>query len=411
MSSPIDDNGSNDPVKYAPPWARHQLANDTAATPTEGGPSTESWEPVPSDTPRVWMPPVRPLKVAQSSETTTRVGEPSRSWLRAPARPFEGDRTMRELRMRTALDPYAVPEPPKFKSSRSRWKSVGQSIGISAFAAGVASVVVIYTLPEAKRMALVQDKFAPLMEMIASKTDRVTSLEAKRAEPPSLIVIAKRRVTMNEQVPLGVNLAGGSSSGAVLIGGLAAETQLSAGAAIGSGTWRIPLSDLGQAKVIPPNNFVGTMDITVALLGAEANVADKNVMRIEWVNADSGNRTPASEPRPREEALSSSAPEKRSDRMMLDREEIDGLVERGRNFIANGDLAAARLVLRRAADGGDSQAAFLLGTTFDPVTFQRLHVIGAAPDPTEARNWYQRAAELGLTEAKRRLAPLARGAR
>ena len=44
------------------------------------------------------------------------------------------------------------------------------------------------------------------------------------------------------------------------------------------------------------------------------------------------------------------------------------LVKRGQDFIANGDLAAARLVLRRAADGGDAQAALLLGSTYDPAS-------------------------------------------
>ncbi|MGZ8388566.1 MAG: hypothetical protein ACXWVE_10100, partial [Rhodoplanes sp.] len=70
-------------------------------------------------------------------------------------------------------------------------------------------------------------------------------------------------------------------------------------------------------------------------------------------------------------------------------------VKRGQDFIANGDLAAARLVLRRAADGGDAQAAQLLGSTYDPAVFKQLKVIGLAPDPAQARVWYQRAVDLG----------------
>ncbi|MGZ8369319.1 MAG: hypothetical protein ACXWVK_11600, partial [Rhodoplanes sp.] len=87
------------------------------------------------------------------------------------------------------------------------------------------------------------------------------------------------------------------------------------------------------------------------------------------------------------------------------------LVKRGQDFIANGDLASARLVLRRAADAGDAQAALLLGSTYDPATFKQLKVIGSAPDPAEARAWYQRAVELGSSEAVRRIEPLALGTR
>ncbi len=87
------------------------------------------------------------------------------------------------------------------------------------------------------------------------------------------------------------------------------------------------------------------------------------------------------------------------------------LVKRGQDFIANGDLGAARLVLRRAADGGDAQAALLLGSTYDPATFKHFKVIGLTPDPAQARAWYRRAVDLGSAEAVSRLEPLAPGAR
>jgi hypothetical protein len=93
--------------------------------------------------------------------------------------------------------------------------------------------------------------------------------------------------------------------------------------------------------------------------------------------------------------------------LRLDSEEVAILVKRGNDFIANGDFAAARLLLRRAAEAGSAEGAFALGTTFDPVMLQRLGAIGAAPDLAEARRWYQRAAELGSRTASQQLAGLA----
>ncbi len=93
----------------------------------------------------------------------------------------------------------------------------------------------------------------------------------------------------------------------------------------------------------------------------------------------------------------------------LDDEEIAILLKRGQDFLANGDLAAARLLLRRAAEAGSVEAALALGTTFDPVTLQRLGAIGAAADPARARQWYQRAAELGSSAASQQLAGLGDG--
>ena len=93
---------------------------------------------------------------------------------------------------------------------------------------------------------------------------------------------------------------------------------------------------------------------------------------------------------------------------MPDRDGIAALVARGREYIAAGDVAAARLVLRRAAVAGDPRVALALGGTYDPIVLKELGVIGFAGDPAQARDWYRRAAELGSADAPQRLEQLAR---
>ena len=86
-------------------------------------------------------------------------------------------------------------------------------------------------------------------------------------------------------------------------------------------------------------------------------------------------------------------------------------MRRGQEFIVAGDLASARLVLQRAAEAGDSQAALMLAGTFDPIVLRDLGVLGFSPDPAQARTWYQRAADAGLPEATRRLERLVKTVR
>ena len=93
---------------------------------------------------------------------------------------------------------------------------------------------------------------------------------------------------------------------------------------------------------------------------------------------------------------------------VLDNDEIAVLVKRGQDFLQNGDLASARLILRRAAEAGSANAALALGATFDPLVIQRLGVIGIEPDIARARQWYQRAAELGSATASQQLTKLER---
>ena len=52
---------------------------------------------------------------------------------------------------------------------------------------------------------------------------------------------------------------------------------------------------------------------------------------------------------------------------------------------ARGDIAAARALLRRAAEGGDPRALMALGDTYDPTTLSRLGALGLKGDEKQAR--------------------------
>lgn len=83
--------------------------------------------------------------------------------------------------------------------------------------------------------------------------------------------------------------------------------------------------------------------------------------------------------------------------------ELTTLMARGRRFIENGDFSSARPVYRRAAEAGYAEAALALGETYDPVTLRERGVVGLVPDVQKARQWYERARDLGSLEAPTRL--------
>jgi hypothetical protein len=94
------------------------------------------------------------------------------------------------------------------------------------------------------------------------------------------------------------------------------------------------------------------------------------------------------------------------DKWALEPGEIERLVKRGEDYLAQGDVAAARLILGRAAEARDARAAFSLAATYDPSVLKQLHVVGFRPDVAQARAWYEKAIEFGSAEASRRLAAL-----
>jgi len=91
---------------------------------------------------------------------------------------------------------------------------------------------------------------------------------------------------------------------------------------------------------------------------------------------------------------------------VLTAQEIAALVERGRALFDAGDLAAARLFFRRAANAGDAAAALAMGSTYDPDVLSKRFVRGIGANAEEARIWYERAREMGSPEGKGRLETL-----
>ncbi|MBV9559532.1 MAG: hypothetical protein JOY90_03575, partial [Bradyrhizobium sp.] len=176
----------------------------------------------------------------------------------------------------------------------------------------------------------------------------------------------------------------------IVIKGLAAGSILNVGRALVAGGWQLMPAELREVMVQPPQDFAGTMDVELELRLANFTVADRKTLRLEWA------APPVNQP-----TISAFVVRH------LDSDEIAALLKRGEGFIANGDLASARLVLQRAAEAGDAQAALSLAGTYDPIALEKLGFQGPKPDIEKARTWYQRAQELGSRAASARLQLLA----
>jgi TPR repeat protein len=90
----------------------------------------------------------------------------------------------------------------------------------------------------------------------------------------------------------------------------------------------------------------------------------------------------------------------------LDADELAALMKRAKGLIAIGDIASARLLLERAADAQEASAALLLAQTYDPAVLGVQDTRSITPDPAAARTWYQKAAQLGSSDATQRLAQM-----
>ena len=236
---------------------------------------------------------------------------------------------------------------------------------------------------------------------------------------------------------LGVNIDAATPDSSVVIRGLQPGSRVTVGFTAGDGAWRVPMRELPQAAIVPPPDFVGAMQLAVDLRRSDDSVVDTDVQRIIWSapGPSLALATPVKTammaapqdvfPPPPAPRASAGAPQTDGSRASslddpqrgenarlpgsrrLDPEEVQNLVQRGDAALKSGDIAAARLLLRRAAEAADMRAAMALAATYDPGVLTQLRAMGANADVGTARQWYQKAADWGSPDAKRRLQELA----
>lgn len=90
----------------------------------------------------------------------------------------------------------------------------------------------------------------------------------------------------------------------------------------------------------------------------------------------------------------------------IDAAELAAMLERAKGMVGIGDIAAARLLLERAANAGEAHAALLLAQTYDSEVLGAPNLRSVTADSNAARRWYEKAVKLGSADAKSRLSSL-----
>jgi hypothetical protein len=212
-------------------------------------------------------------------------------------------------------------------------------------------------------------------------------------------------------VPLNASLRGALEGTNLTVAGVPAGATVSPGRQLKSGLWRIEDAQLGSVTVHPPPGFNGRVKLVLELRRADGTIVDRQPVRLDWAGpsreqASTGMR-PTSVPTMVAPARAATNVIEHTPVTPLNQHEISVLVLRGEEYLKAGQIAAARLVLQRAADAHDPRGTLMLGASYDPIILDRLGVLGLAADAETARVWYEKAKEFGSSEAPRRIEMLA----
>ncbi len=202
----------------------------------------------------------------------------------------------------------------------------------------------------------------------------------------------------------------------IRIRGLPPAAALTEGHSIAPGAWAIPIIALPNLKITLPVGLSGKSDVTVALVTVDGTIVAETKTALviaataliapdetEPQSKNVASLGPASSAvRSQEPATRPQASQKTSP-MTDEQQRALPFISRGNEQLGQGNVAAARLFYQRAADAGLAQGALALAGTYDPAELNRIGARFVQPDTQIARKWYERARQLGASEAQERL--------
>jgi hypothetical protein len=282
---------------------------------------------------------------------------------------------------RSRLNPVAVPEPVDAHRRGVPTWLLGYALMIGG-AAAVAYAIAVMPSIQGLRDALPQHG--------GNNSTATITIETKaEPEPSSRLIAEDQRAIANEPMPLEVSVDNAVQNASLRLAGLAAGTHLSAGSQVSDSSWQLPLERLKNVYLYAPTDFVGVMNSALDLLGPDKRLIDRREVRFEWLAKKE------SRPEPSGSMWPANPPPVQS----LSGDLASSLMRRGQDFLATGDIAAARILFGRLADAGIADGVFAMAQTYDPRYLTAHKVIGVVGDESKARAFYQRAAQLGSVEA------------
>jgi len=346
MSSPVHHPDDLDAaLRYAPPWAR-KVNTSGAASP--GDAAAES-------------PPTCP----EGDDY-----EPS----------FDGDRAMLALQHQLSLDPDDVPEPPVRFDDRPPLDRIALRL---CAVAGIAALVAWVTISLPVNISLPIKFSLPIKPHFE---------EIARAVAPALTATPVKLVHVREQIapmPVAPATQAAPPAAPVAVADATPTAAPETSAAAPAAPAAVPVH---VAEATP----TATEETPEAAPAAPAAVPEPVVEVASKATPEPAEAAPPHDP-----------PQPAAKPVTLSPDEIAMLVKRGKDFLMNGDISSSRLLLRRAAEAGDAEAALALGSTFDPAVIAQLGAIGVKADTAKAREWYEKAAALGSDTASQQIAKLA----
>ena len=262
--------------------------------------------------------------------------------------------------------------------------------------------------------------------LFVAKSD-VTRTALNKAAPAVRFDVSDVSGPVNGPIALGISTFPVSSESpiAIRISGLPPEAYLTKGVAVAQGEWLLKSTELAKAELVVPRSTTSLLGLEVAALdektGKEAGPPKQMNVALDLAAVP----LPGAVPPPESIAAIpvdvvvepvSALPDQGFNHpaetkpipvpLQTISSEAMAILAKGQTLLKGGDLIAARQYFLKAHALKLPEAAYYVGQTYDPATYEALHIIGLEPDVQLASEWYGKAAAQGVAAANDALTKL-----
>jgi hypothetical protein len=254
-----------------------------------------------------------------------------------------------------------------------------------------------------------------LLDAALSGATQFAQLSAGEQRVVSTFDVAAIAGVAGQEIPIQVNLpqaseliAAGGRQVFILVRNMPAGVRLTTGMENGR-LWVLSLKDVDGLHLVAPRGMVGSFTLEFNLIGGGNKRLAQQTVPVDLVSPKIVGRIPTTGALA---AIEGPVNQERAPRAVRPVERLPSreeavLLERGKELMRQGGIAAARIIFEELAQKGSAQGALELARSYDPASIPNSRVSAVAPDVEKALMWYRRAEELGSEEARARLATIA----
>jgi hypothetical protein len=237
--------------------------------------------------------------------------------------------------------------------------------------------------------------------LIPAKAEAGTPALTKVAFGADVILTTpKHPLALAPLLPLG-------SARYLLLQGLPANAELSAGRRTGTGAWMVKDVDVSNLTLTLGEDARGDYPVDVYLLEASNGPQARRrlILRVDGAPQVFSGGLSLGWSMPMPDVSQKAIPAASSD--PISKLDAGALRKRAQAFFASGDIATARRLLTDLAVRGDADAAYELALTYDREVLAKAGIVDVDADAGKAQAWYKYAAQAGHAGAAQRLQMLA----